>query len=176
VRGSIWGKLNRKIKRITGLTRRVFALLFISWLAILPLGASAWAKDGDSGGGSNSGSGSSNSGSGSDSSGGGDDDNSDDDDDSGGGNSGSGSRNSGKYKDQYDARKAVNAGDAISLEEALRKLRLRYPGKVISVNLGDSGNRLMYWFKVKSSDGHVRKVVMDAKTGAIRGLFGFGGS
>ena len=44
------------------------------------------------------------------------------------------------------------------------------------MNLGESGKRLVYWFKVKSSDGNVRKVVMDAKTGKIRGLFGFGGS
>lgn len=138
----------------------------------------AWAKDGDSGSDSSgSNSGSDNSGSGSDSSGS-DDDSGDDsgDDESGGSNSGSGSQNSGKYKDQYGAREAVSAGKAISLEDALTKLRKRYPGKVISVNLGESGGRLLYWFKVKSDGGSVRKVVMDAKTGRIRGLFGFGGS
>ena len=144
--------------------RRLFLVLCLSWLAISPPGASAWAKDGDSSG-SNSGSGSSNSGSGSDSS-----------DDSGGGNSGSGSHNSGKYRDQYQAREEVKSGNAMPLEAALKKLRARYPGKVISVNLGEQGARLCYWFKVKSEDGNVRKVVMDAKTGAIRGLFGFGGS
>jgi hypothetical protein len=152
-----------------GLTRRVFLLMFISWLAILPPGASAWAKDGDSGGGSNSGSGSSNSGSGSGD--GGDDD----EDDSGGGNSGSGSHNSGKYLDQYGAREAVRSGNAMPLEEALKKLRARYPGKVIAVSMGNAESRLCYWFKVKSGDGNVRKVVMDAKTGKIRGILGFGG-
>jgi uncharacterized membrane protein YkoI len=164
-------------------------LLLCLSLAILPPAASAWAKDGDSGGGSGSGSsgsgssgsgsdgsGSDNSGSGSDSSGSDDDDDSDSGDDNGGGNSGPGSANSGKYKDQYGAQDAVKSGSAISLEEALKKLHTRYPGKVISVNLGESGNRLVYWFKVKSSDGNVRKVVMDAKTGRIRSLFGFGGS
>jgi uncharacterized membrane protein YkoI len=148
------------------LTRRVFLLLFLSWLAILPPVTSAWAKDGGS---DNSGSGSDNSGS--DSSGSDDDEN-----DDSGGNSGSGSQNSGKYRDQYEAQEAVKSGNAMSLEEALKKLRARYPGKVISVNLGEQGSRLLYWFKVKSADGNVRKVVMDAKTGAIRGLFGFGGS
>ena len=132
---------------------------------------SAWAKDGGS---DNSGSGSDNSGSGSDNSGSGDDDSQEDD--SGGGNSGPGSQNSGKYRDQYGAREAVKSGNAMPLEEALKKLRARYPGKVISVNLGEQGSRLLYWFKVKSADGNVRRVVMDAKTGAIRGLFGFGGS
>jgi Peptidase propeptide and YPEB domain len=144
----------------------VFLLLFLSWLAILPPVTSAWAKDGGS---DNSGSGSDNSGSGSDNSGSGDDD-------SGGGNSGSGSGHSGKYLDQYEAREAVRSGNAMPLEEALKKLRARYPGKVIAVSMGEAESRLCYWFKVKSGDGNVRKVVMDAKTGAIRGLFGFGGS
>lgn len=146
--------------------RRQFLFLLLTSLAAMPLGDCAFAKDGSSG-----------SGSGSDDSGGGDDG----DDNSGGGNSnngnsGSGSQNSGKYKDQYGARDAVKSGNAIPLEDALQKLGAQYPGRVISVNLGDSGSRLCYWFKVKSEDGNVRKVVMDAKTGKIRGLFGFGGS
>ena len=146
--------------------RRQFLALLLFWLAITPPGASVWAKDGESGGDSNSGSGSSNSGSGSGS--GSSDDN--------GSNSGSGSHNSGKYRDQYQAREEVKSGNAMPLEAALKKLRARFPGRVISVNLGEQGARLCYWFKVKSEDGNVRKVVMDAKTGAIRGLFGFGGS
>lgn len=163
------------------MTRQVLLFLFLVWLAMHQLADPAWAKDGDSGG-SNSGSGSSNSGSGSGSSNsgsdssGGDDDSDDDSDDDDTENSGSGSQNSVKNGDQYEARKAVSSGEAISLQAALRKLRVRYPGKVISVNLGASDSRLVYWFKVKSSDGNVRRVVMDAKTGRIRGLFGFGGS
>ena len=152
------------------LTRRELLIAMLLAGIALP-DAHAWAKDGDSGSGS-SGSGSGSSGSGSDS----DDDDDDDDDDDSGSNSGSGSQNSGKYKDQYGAREAVSAGNAISLEDALKRLRKRYPGKVISVNLGESGGRLLYWFKVKSDSGTVRKVVMDAKTGKIRGLLGFGGS
>jgi Peptidase propeptide and YPEB domain len=157
------------------LTRRELLIVLLLAGGLLPV-PSAWASD-DNGGSDNSGSGSGsgNSGSGSDTSGSYD---SGDDDDGNvdGGNSGSGSQNSGKYKDQYDAREAVSSGKAIALEQALKKLRARYPGKVISVNLGESGGRLLYWFKVKSSDGSVRKVVMDAKTGRLRGLFGFEGS
>lgn len=147
-------------------------LLFALLLAgTFPLAGGAWAKDGES---DNSGSGSDNSGSGSDSSGSGDDGGGDDD--SGGGNSGPGSQHSGKYLDQYGAREAVKSGNAMPLEQALKKLRARYPGKVIAVSMGHAESRLCYWFKVKSGDGNVRKVVMDAKTGKIRGLFGFGGS
>lgn len=153
----------------------LFALLLAG---VIPPADAVWAKDGgsdDSGGGSdNSGSGSDNSGSGSDSSGSGNDDG--EDDNSGGGNSGPGSRHSGTYLDQYGAREAVKSGAAMPLEQALIKLRARHPGKVISVSMGVAESRLCYWFKVKSGDGSVRKVVMDAKTGKFRGLFGFGGS
>ena len=145
----------------------MFALLLAGGL--WPAG-SAWAKDGGSDSSGSDSSGSDDSGSdnsGSDSSG--------PDDGGGGDNSGSGSQNSGKYRDQYQAREAVKSGNALPLEEALKKLRARYPGKVISVNLGELGPRLCYWFKVKSDDGNVRKIVMDAKTGKIRGLLGFGG-
>jgi Peptidase propeptide and YPEB domain len=150
------------------LTRRemLFALLLAG--VILPAGG-AWAKDGGS---DNSGSGSDNSGSGSDNSGSGNDET----EEGGSGNSGSGSGHSGKYLDQYGAREAVRSGNAMPLEDALKKLRARHPGKVIAVSMGVAESRLCYWFKVKSGDGNVRKVVMDAKTGAIRGLFGFGGS
>jgi uncharacterized iron-regulated membrane protein len=154
------------------LSRRQFLFLLLTTLAAMPLGDRAFAKDGEGGssGSGSGGSGSGSSGSGSDDSGGGGDD------DSSVGNSGSGSQNSGKYRDQYSAQDAVKSGNAIPLEQALQKLRTRYPGKVISVNLGELGTRLCYWFKVKSEDGNVRKVVMDAKTGKIRGLLGFGGS
>ena len=150
--------------------RREFLIALMLTAAVLSRDA-AWAKDDGS---DNSGSGSSNSGSGSTNSG--SDGSGDDGAGDGSDSSGSGSHNSGKYKDQYDARKAVSSGYAMSLEAALGKLRTQYPGKVISVNLGEAGSRLVYWFKVKSSDGNVRKVVMDAKTGEIRGLFGFRGS
>ncbi len=177
------------------MTRRAFLLLILSWLAIVPPAASAWASDGDGdSGGSNSGSGSGSSGSGSSgsgSSGGGDDDSGgsnsgsgsgnsgsgseggDDDDDDSGGNSGSGSSGSGKKSEQDRARNAVAAGRAMPLEEALKRLRERYSGRVIDVDLRSEGKRLVYRFKVKSGGGVVRKVTMDAATGQIRGFFGY---
>jgi hypothetical protein len=143
-------------------SRRRFILLLLTSIVLMPHREPAFAKDGESGtgGGGDDGSDGGNSGAG----------NSSND------NSGSGSRDSGKYKDQYGAQDAVSSGNAISLEDALKRLRARVPGKVISVNLGESGGRLLYWFKVKTSDGAVRKVIMDAKTGRIRGLFGFAGT
>jgi uncharacterized membrane protein YkoI len=141
------------------------------WFGISPPVASAWAKDGDSSGGSNSGSGSgSNSGSGSD---GDDSEDSDDEDDDGDDNSGSGSSNSGKKSEQDRALSAVSTGRAMPLEDAIKRLRRTYSGRVIDVALRKDGNRLVYRFKVKTDSGFVRKVTMDAATGQIRGIFGF---
>jgi uncharacterized membrane protein YkoI len=140
----------------------------------VPPAASAWAKDGDSGGGSNSGSGSS--GSGSDSSGsgsGGDDDGGDDDGDDDSDDDNSGSGNSGKKSEQDRARHAVSTGNAMPLKDALKRLREKQSGKVIDVALRKEGKRFVYSFKVKSESGSVRRVTMDAATGEIRGFLGF---
>lgn len=145
------------------MTRRAFLSLMLTWLGLLSLAAPAWAKDGDSSsdssGSDSSGSGSDNSGSGS----GGDDDD----------NSGSGSGNSGKNSEHDRAMKAVSSGRAMSLEDAMKRLGGKYSGRVIDVSLGKEGKRLVYRFKVKSDQGVVRKVIMDAATGDIRGIFGF---
>jgi uncharacterized membrane protein YkoI len=143
------------------LTRRAFILLVLVWLGFLPPVASAWAKDGESSSGSNSGSGSSNSGS---DDGGGDDDGDDGDEDNSG---------SGKKSEQDRALSAVSAGRAMSLEQAMKRLRVQYAGRVIDVALRNDGKRLVYRFKLKSNDGVVRKVTMDAATGDIRGFLGF---
>jgi Peptidase propeptide and YPEB domain len=161
------------------LSRRQFILLLLAASGAFTAFADAWAKDGDSGGGGSGGSGSSgsgssgsgSSGSGSSGSGSDDDDGGDDDGgDDGDGNSGSGS---GKRSEQDRVRNAVANGKALSLEEALKRLRVKFSGRVIDVALRKEGSRLVYSFKVKTDAGYVRKVVMDAATGQVRGLFGF---
>lgn len=92
---------------------------------------------------------------------------------SGSGNSGSGSGTLGTRSDQDNAREAVTSGKAMPLYDALRRLGTRYPGRVINIDLQSEGRRLVYRFKVKGEDGNVRKVLMDAKTGKFRGIFGF---
>ena len=135
-------------------------LLFCLMLSVSLSGplASAWAKDGgDSGGDSGSG------------------DGSDDADNSGSGNSGSGNdaKNQNGELDQNGALAAVASGEAMALELALKKLGQRIPGRVIDVKLRIESSRLVYRFKVKTADGLVRKVVMDAKSGKFRTIFGY---
>jgi uncharacterized membrane protein YkoI len=68
---------------------------------------------------------------------------------------------------------AVSSGKAMPLEEALKRLRNKYPGRVIDVSLRNEAKRLVYRFKVKSDAGIVRRVTMDAATGQFRGFLGF---
>ena len=153
------------------LSRRDFLLLMLTALASAAPGASAWAKGGGSGSGSGSGSSGSGGGSGSGDDGdgddgdGGDDDGDNDDDD---GNSGKGRR-----KDQDDILDAVKKGKVISLEKAMKSLQSRYSGRVIDAKLRGNGEDLVYSFKLKSTDGKVRRVEMDARTGKLLNFLGF---
>lgn len=112
-------------------------------------------SDSDSDSGSNSGSGSQNSGSSDDS----DDDNDDAEDDNSG---------SGKKKDQDDVRDAVKKGDIISLERAMKSLREHQSGRIIDASLRTKGRDIVYSFKLKTDDGKIRRIEMNARTGKLR--------
>jgi hypothetical protein len=147
---SIWPK------KVPTMDRRFFLLLLMSTLSAVP----AAAKDG-----------------------GGDDDGGDDDNGGDGGGSGGGSDddddNDGdddKDRDdkrEEDARKAVRAGKAMPLKDALARLRKRDAGRVIDAKLTRQGQRLVYVFKVVSATGAVSTLRMDAESGRIAGIFGF---
>jgi len=67
--------------------------------------------------------------------------------------------------DQSDALQAVRDEEIHALKELLPRVANRYGGKVISVTLGQDGERLVYTFKIRSRDGRVQAVHMDARTG-----------
>jgi hypothetical protein len=153
-------------ERTKDLSRRDFLLMVLSAFALAGLSEPVCAKDGDSGSsgsgsdsdsdsGSNSGSGSENSGSSHDS----DDDNDDAENDNSG---------SGKNKDQDDVRDAVKKGDIISLEKAMKSLREHQRGRIIDASLRTKGRDIVYSFKVKTDDGKIRRIEMNARTGKLR--------
>lgn len=168
--------------------RRMFLSLAGGAALLLAAPGFAMADDGsDSGGGGSESSGDSG---GSDDSGGGDDSGSDGSDDNGGdnsggddssddsgeddSNSGSGSASSGSGKrDQDRAKDAVRNGDAIPLAKALELLKKKYDGRVIEVLYFAKGARIDYRFKIVGDSGKITSVTMDARSGRIRGFFGF---
>lgn len=69
--------------------------------------------------------------------------------------------------DHDDAREAVARGEALPLSEILRIVRRVEPGEVIEVELERNDGRLEYEIEVLTPRGRVRKVTLDARTGAI---------
>lgn len=69
--------------------------------------------------------------------------------------------------DHDEAREAVTRGEALPLSEILRIVRRVEPGEVIEVELERDDGRLEYEIEVLTPGGRVRKVSLDARTGAI---------
>ena len=75
--------------------------------------------------------------------------------------------------DQDRAFEAAGKGEIISLKDALREVASRYDGKVIEINLRSSTTSEIYQMKLRTPDGTIKILKMDARTGKFAGLFGF---
>jgi len=68
----------------------------------------------------------------------------------------------------YDrARRAVSSGEAMPLPQAMARLRETLPGKLIATEYEYEFNRWVYEFTVIDMQGRLRKVHLDARTGAL---------
>jgi len=74
---------------------------------------------------------------------------------------------------QADALNAVRADEIFSLKQLLPRVTDRYRGKVIDVALWPEDDRLVYSFKLRTENGTVRTIRMDARTGRFLGLSAF---
>jgi uncharacterized membrane protein YkoI len=130
----------------TDFTRRLLLkALFAALLVELGRPVRALAKDGgDDGGGDD----------------GGGDDGSDGDDKDGGKGRGRGRRRRG------DDDKGSRSGGA-SLKAALDNVRMRYPGRVVEVELNNFRGRRVYEIKVVDNKGRLFEVYCDVRTGNI---------
>ena len=66
---------------------------------------------------------------------------------------------------QGEARQAVQSGQAVSLS----RLRGGIPGEVLSAQLCRSGGALVYVVSVLGDGGQVRRLTVDAMSGAVSG-------
>ncbi|MEB2845649.1 peptidase [Rhizobiales bacterium RZME27] len=73
----------------------------------------------------------------------------------------------GVARDLDKLRDAVKRGDVLPLSVLQEKLRARYPGDIIRVELDDDEDRFTYEFKVLQANGRLYEIEMDAKDGAI---------
>lgn len=68
----------------------------------------------------------------------------------------------------YDkARRAVERGDALPVTEVMRHLRANVQGDIVATDYEYEFERWVYEFKVVDKQGRLRKVHVDAATGAM---------
>ncbi|HQT20158.1 MAG TPA: PepSY domain-containing protein [Polynucleobacter sp.] len=71
-------------------------------------------------------------------------------------------------EDDHDkARKALESGQVLPLQQILQKISKDYPAQVIEVELERKSNRWIYEIKQLSTDGSLSKLEVDAKTGVV---------
>ncbi len=71
-------------------------------------------------------------------------------------------------QDQDRARDAVRAGQALPLGQILGQVMATCPGRFLDAGLRRGGSGLVYVIKILRPDGRVAKLVVDARSGAVR--------
>ncbi len=70
--------------------------------------------------------------------------------------------------DDHDkARKALESGQVLPLQQILQKISKDYPAQVIEVELERKSNGWIYEIKQLGADGSLSKLEVDAKTGIV---------
>lgn len=69
--------------------------------------------------------------------------------------------------DHDRARKAVELGEVMPLQQILQKISKDYPGQVLEVELERENQAWIYEIKQLSAGGVLTKLEVDAKTGAV---------
>lgn len=69
--------------------------------------------------------------------------------------------------DHDRARRAMEEGRILPLRDILARAEAEYPGQLIEAELEDEHGALVYEIKMLSADGRVRKLLYDARSGAL---------
>ncbi len=69
--------------------------------------------------------------------------------------------------DHDRAERAVQAGQALPLQNVLQKLQTDYPGQVLEVELEHDDGRWIYEIKLLQAGGQLRKLKLNAQTGEV---------
>lgn len=66
-----------------------------------------------------------------------------------------------------DAERVVAQADAVPLDQVLRAIAGRFPGRALAAERAEQGGRQVYRIKWLGNDGKVREVLADARSGEI---------
>ncbi|PSC06311.1 peptidase [Alsobacter soli] len=72
-----------------------------------------------------------------------------------------------RAREQEDARKAVERGEALPLVELLGRIRAQLGGELVGVSFERKHGRWVYEFKVVGEGGQIEEVYVDAATAEI---------
>ncbi len=79
-------------------------------------------------------------------------------------------RGRGRGGDHDVARDALEHGEALPLAEILPLALRAVPGEILEIELEREHGRLVYEIELLARNGRVRKVILDARTGAVLGV------
>jgi len=69
--------------------------------------------------------------------------------------------------DHDEARRLLESGDIMPLEQILNRLRPEYPGKILEIELEQEDGRRVYEIEMLGNDGIVWELIIDARTGEL---------
>ncbi len=79
-------------------------------------------------------------------------------------------RGRGRGGDHDDARAALESGEVLPLSRIMPLALRAVPGEVLEVELEREHGRLVYEIEILARSGRVRKVILNARTGALLGV------
>lgn len=79
-------------------------------------------------------------------------------------------RGRGRDGDHNEAREAMEGGEVLPLSRLLPLALRAVPGEVLEVELEREHGRLFYEIEILARSGRVRKVILNARTGALLGV------
>ena len=69
--------------------------------------------------------------------------------------------------DQIEARKLLESGEIMPLDEILKIIKHKYPGKLLEVELESENKQIVYEVEILTDNGVVKEIYINAKTGKI---------
>lgn len=69
--------------------------------------------------------------------------------------------------DYIEARRLQNQGEILSLESILKNIRIKFPGKILEVELENEDGHIYYEIEILGKDGIVREIYINAKNGKL---------
>ena len=73
----------------------------------------------------------------------------------------------GEKHDHVEARHLLESGEILPLEDILKNVRYKFPGKIIEVELEKINQRIVYEIEILSDYGVITELYINPKTGEV---------